>query len=471
MEILHVSAECYPVAKVGGLGDVAGAMPKYQQRRGHNVKLVMPMYETKFLNEHEWMVDYKGNTNLGDYFFNYTVIKEKNNTLGFTLYLVDINGLLNRPRVYGYDDDPQRFIAFQICVANWLRQWQQKPNVVHCHDYHTALLPFIFQYCYDYKSLANIPTVLTVHNAQYQGWLGWDKSTWIPRYDLWKAGELDWKNTINPLASGIKNAWAVTAVSPSYMNELRYNSNGLENLFEYEKGKCLGILNGIDTELWNPETDELIEHHYNEASAAKGKQANKETICNTFGLDKNKPLFIFIGRLVGDKAADVLPDAIKTILYEIKKQANFIVLGNGNPDIEYYLDKVKWMYPNNYIFYKGYNEKLSHQLYAAADFLLMPSRVEPCGLNQMYALRYGTMPLVRRTGGLQDTVTDIGDDGFGICFNHANIEDIKQSCYRAIEIYHSKKTMQHYRKKMMQIDNSWDNTVAKYLDLYKHLIF
>jgi starch synthase len=300
--------------------------------------------------------------------------------------------------------------------------------------------------------------------------MSWDKSVWIPRYDLWKAGLLEWGKTINPLAAGVKNAWAVTAVSPSYMRELRYNSNGLEKLFEYEKGKCTGILNGIDTELWNPETDALIEHHYNIANVAEGKQANKNDICEAFGLDKNKPLFIFIGRLVGDKAADVLPDAIKTILYEIKKQANFIVLGNGNPDIEYYLEKVKWMYPDNYIFYKGYNEKLSHQLYAAADFLLMPSRIEPCGLNQMYALRYGAMPLVRRTGGLQDTVIDIGDNGYGICFNRANIEDIKQACYRAIEIFRSKKMLQTYRAKMMQLDNSWDNTVAKYLDLYQRLI-
>ncbi|ANI88971.1 glycogen synthase [Arachidicoccus ginsenosidimutans] len=470
MEILHVTAECYPVAKAGGLGDVAGALPKYEQHHGHNVKLIMPYYSTKFVHESEWETDYTGRTNLGDYFFSYKILKEKTNKLGFTLYLVEIHGLLDRPKIYGYDDDAQRFIAFQICVANWLRQWHHKPGIVHCHDYHAGLLPFIFKYCYDYNSLSDIPTILTIHNAEYQGWLDWNKSVWLPRYDLWKTGLLEWNNVINPLASGIKNAWAVTTVSPSYMRELRHNSNGLEDLFEYEKGKCTGILNGIDTELWNPKTDTYIEANYDIAGAAKGKQANKEVLCNEFGLNIEKPLFIFIGRLVGEKAADVLPDAVKTILWETQQAANFLVLGSGDPFVEDRLEEIKYIYPESYNFYKGYNERLSHQMYAGADFLLMPSRVEPCGLNQMYSLRYGTMPLVRRTGGLIDTVIDIGDAGYGICFNHANIEDIKHAVNRAIGIYQSKKMLYAYRKKMMQIDNSWDNTVEKYIDLYQQFI-
>lgn len=470
MEILHVTAECYPVAKVGGLGDVAGALPKYQQRHGHSVKLVMPMYKTKFVAGSQWEEDHTGSANIGDYFFNYTILKEKTNKLGFTLYVVDIAGLLDRPNVYGYNDDPQRFIAFQICVANWLRQWNHQPSVVHCHDYHTGLLPFIFKYCYDYNLLQHIPTILTIHNAEYQGWLGWDRSVWIPRYDTWKTGLLDWKGVINPLVAGIKNAWAVTTVSPSYMEELKYNSNGLEDLFEYETGKCIGILNGIDTELWNPDTDTYLEHHFNTSTVTNGKQKNKELLCNTFGLDENKPLFIFIGRLVGEKAADVLPDAIRTVLWETKNEVNFLILGSGDPAIEYRLEEIKYSHPKNYNFYKGYNEALSHQMYAGADFLLMPSRVEPCGLNQMYALHYGTMPLVRRTGGLKDTVTDIGDDGYGICFSHANILDLKDACLRAMDVYHQKKKLLSYREKMMSLDNSWDNTVAQYIQLYKRFV-
>ena len=173
MEILHVSAECYPVAKAGGLGDVVGALPKYQTADGHIAKVVMPMYRTKFLFSNEFEVVHKGYTNLGDWWFIYTVIKEKKNTLGFDLYLVDINGLLDRDKIYGYDDDPERFIAFQITVVDWLANWKHHPDVVHVHD-HSPLSSFMLKHCYRYQHLREIPTVLTIHNNR--GWLIGEKS-------------------------------------------------------------------------------------------------------------------------------------------------------------------------------------------------------------------------------------------------------------------------------------------------------
>ena len=242
MEIIHVSAECYPVAKVGGLGDVVGALPKYQAKEGHIAKVVMPMYRTKFLYENEWEVVHQSSQYLGPHWFNYNVIKEKTNKLGFDLYLIDINGLLDRERVYGYDDDIERFTSFQIAFCDWINQWQHKPDVVHTHDHHTALIPFMLQHCYAFKNLSDIPTVFTIHNAQYQGWMGWDKSHYLPAWDTWKGGLLEWNNTINPLAAAVKSAWKVTTVSPSYLGELTYMANGLESLFEYEKGKTIGIL-------------------------------------------------------------------------------------------------------------------------------------------------------------------------------------------------------------------------------------
>ena len=180
MEIIHVSAECYPVAKAGGLGDVVGALPKYQTNMGHNAKVVMPMYRTKFLYQNEWSVDFKGRSNLGDWWFDFTIIKEKHNKLGFDLYLVDIHGLLDREKIYGYDDDASRFTAFQIAVVNWISKWQHKPDVIHCHDHHTGLIPFMMKHCWDYNYLADIPTVFTIHNGQYQGWMTWDKSVHSP---------------------------------------------------------------------------------------------------------------------------------------------------------------------------------------------------------------------------------------------------------------------------------------------------
>lgn len=471
MEIIHVSAECYPVAKAGGLGDVVGALPKYQTLMGHSAKVVMPMYRTKFLYQNEWIVDFKGRSNLGDWWFDYTIIKEKHSKLGFDLYLVDINGLLDRDKIYGYDDDSSRFTAFQIATVNWISNWQHKPDVIHCHDYHAGLIPFMMKHCWDYNSLAGIPSVFTIHNAQYQGWMGWDKSFLIPRWDSWKRGMLEWAGSINPLASAVKCAWKVTTVSWSYLDELKYNSNGLEALFEYEQGKCSGILNGIDADVWDPATDTYIEDHYSVEDVDEGKMANKKLLCEQFNLDPEKPLFIFIGRLVGEKAADVLPDAILSSLYSFSDKVNFLILGSGEPHVEWQLSQLTNSFPGKYNAVIGYNEKLSHLMYSGADFLLMPSRVEPCGLNQMYAMQYGTVPVVRNTGGLRDTVIDMGDNqGWGIRFNHASVGDITHSIWRGIELYYNDpEHLTSMRQHMMQIDNSWENSVQQYLNLYASL--
>jgi len=471
MEIIHISAECYPVAKAGGLGDVAGALPKYQNKLGHVAKVVMPMYRTKFLYNNDWELVHEGSQYLGPKPFHYSVIREKTNKLGFDLYLIDINGLLDREKIYGYDDDTERFTSFQIAVCDWLSKWQHLPDVIHVHDHQAGLIPFMIKYCYAFRHLGQIPTVLTIHNGQYQGWMGWDKNHYIPAYDSWKWGMLDWKNNINPLASAVRCAWKVNTVSKSYMEELRYAANGLEDLFEYEKGKCTGILNGIDNEIWDPATDEFIAKNYSVETVEKGKQKNKKELCKQFNLDEEKPLFTFIGRLVGEKAADILPDAISSSVYQHHGNCNFLILGSGDPAVEGQLESVKHQL-NGYIStYIGYSESLSHLIYAGADFLLMPSRVEPCGLNQMYALRYGTVPIVRSTGGLKDTVVDIGDpQGFGIRFNEASVWDVTYSAGRAIDLYYNRKEQfQQVREFMMKIDHSWESTAGEYIELYRSL--
>ncbi|MBD0295065.1 MAG: glycogen synthase [Flavisolibacter sp.] len=471
MEIIHVSAECYPVAKAGGLGDVVGALPKYLSDMGHTSKVVMPMYRTKFLYAHEWDLVHEGGQYLGPQWFKYAVIKEKTNKLGFDLFLIDINGLLDREKVYGYDDDTERFLAFQIAVADWISLWQHKPDIIHCHDHQAGLVPFMIRYCYAFNKLADIPSVFTIHNAQYQGQFGWDRSHLIPHYDDWKAGLLEWNNSINPLASAIKCSWKVTTVSPSYLDELKHSANGLENLMQYETGKCVGILNGIDTDVWDPKTDPMIAKNYDEHGVKDGKRKNKKELCSQFGLDPDKPLFVFIGRLVGEKAADVLPDAIRSSVYLHHGNANFLILGSGEPDVENRLMAVQHQLHGFINAYIGYNEVLSHQMYAGADFLLMPSRVEPCGLNQMYALRYGTVPIVRSTGGLKDTVKDFGDwQGYGIRFDHANVEDITYAIGRAIDLHFNKKDLYNWmRSYMMGIDNSWNASAKAYVRLYESL--
>ena len=471
MEIIHVSAECYPVAKAGGLGDVVGALPKYQNELGQTAKVIMPMYRTKFLYQNEWELVHEGGQYIGEQWFKYAVIKEKTNKLGFDIYLVDINGLLDREKVYGYDDDTRRFIAFQIAVCDWLNKWQHKPDVIHCHDHHTGLIPFMVQFCYGFQSLRTVPTVFTIHNAEYQGWLGWDQQHLLPPYDTWKSGLLDWNNTINPLASAIKCAWRVTTVSPSYMEELKFAANGLEDLLAMEWRKSTGILNGIDSDVWNPTKDNFIPKNYDDHLVKEGKRKNKKELCGYFGLDPNKPLITFIGRLVGEKAADILPDAIRNSIYQYGGAANFLVLGSGDAHVENRLDALQHQLNGYVSSYIGYNESLSHLMYAGADFLLMPSRVEPCGLNQMYALRYGTVPMVRSTGGLKDTVKDFGDwQGYGIRFNNASVADITHSVGRAIDLYNNKRDLYNWmRSYMMGIDHSWDTSAKEYIMLYESL--
>lgn len=472
MEIIHVSAECYPVAKAGGLGDVVGALPKYQNRIGHNAKVVMPMYRTKFLYDNTWELVHEGGTYLGNSWFRYAVIKEKTNKLDFDLYLIDINGLLDREKVYGYDDDTERFVSFQIACLDWMNSWMHQPDVVHCHDHHTGLIPFMMKYCIGFRDkLAGIPTVFTIHNGQYQGWMDWDKSSYIPWFDDWKKGMLDWAGAINPLASAVKCADRVTTVSPSYMEELMFDANGLEKLFEYERGKCFGILNGIDNDIWDPETDPMLLSNFGIDNVTEGKQTNKEEVCKEFNLDPQWPLFIFIGRLVGEKAAEILPDVIGQSVDHHEGRINFIVLGSGHKQIESELLRLETVIRSNFKCYIGYNETLAHRLYAAADFLLMPSLVEPCGLNQMYALRYGTVPMVRNTGGLRDTVIDIANiegKGYGLIFNFATVWDVNSSIARAMGWYFDQPgILESARKKMMGIDNSWENSAKHYITIYQ----
>lgn len=470
MEIIHISAECYPVAKVGGLADVVGALPKYQQQAGHIAKVVMPCYKTPFLMTNEFELVHEDGVWIGNTWRHYSVIKEKTNKLGFDLYLLDIPGLLDQESVYGYWNDEERFTCFQIAVLNWLNRWQDLSDVVHCHDHHTALIPFMMTQCFQYQRMRSIPTVFTIHNAQYQGWMGWDKNYWLPAYDPWKSGMLDWDNDINPMAAAVRCAWRVTTVSPGYLEEIKHNANGLEELFQYEAGKCVGILNGVDTVVWDPQTDKAITATYGRRNVRSGKKANKETLCDRFGLDPKKPLISFIGRLVNDKGADMLPDIIAQSRKDTGNACNFLVLGSGDPHIEWRLKQTLDHHSECYSLFLGYDEALSHLIYAGSDFLLMPSRVEPCGLNQLYSLRYGTVPIVTRVGGLQDTVVDFGDEnGYGICFLWVQTWDIVAAIKRAVDLYQQPGKLHVIRQRMMKLDFSWQHAAEMYLNLYDEL--
>ncbi len=471
MEIFHLSAECYPVAKVGGLADVVGALPKYQNQLGHLAKVVVPGYDNPFTADNAFERVHHGQLRMGQFVFAYDIMREKTGKLGFELYLIAIPGLFDRPNVYSYEDDTERFLAFQIAFLNWLVETRQSPDVIHCHDHHTGLIPFMVSHCHNYRPLHGIPTVLTIHNGQYQGWFGFDKIHYLPEFERSRIGLLEWNGIINPLASAIKCAWKITTVSPSYLDEISESANGLEALLKYERPKSVGILNGIDSQVWNPKTDPMVEHHYDPNTFKSGKAKNKKFLCQQFNLDPSRPLFTFIGRLVGEKGADLLSQMCSVALNHNPGEINILILGSGDPSVEAALQGLQHFYEGYYSAYIGYNEKLAHLVYAAADFLLMPSRVEPCGLNQMYALRYGTIPIVRRTGGLKDTVLDIGDGGFGICHDQTSVHDVNHSVTRAIDLFNDKKQFDQVRKTAMNIDHSWERAAQQYLKLYESVTY
>ncbi len=468
MKVFHLSAECYPVAKVGGLGDVVGALPKYLVQKGIDAKVILPFYDKKFTQTHTFETIYNGQSNLGNRDFNFEVLKEASNVLGFELYLIKIPGLIDRPDVYSYPDEIEQFIAYQISVLEWVIAQQIKVDVFHCHDHHSGLVPFLINFSSRFDSLRNTPTVLTIHNAQYQGWFGWDKFYYLPQVDVSKTGLLDWAGCINSLATAVKCCTIYTTVSPGYLEELKINSNNLEHLFEMEDYKGLGIINGIDTDVWDPKTDMMIPHKYNLTSLKKGKAANKVDLCAQFGLDGSKPLITFIGRLVIEKGADILPYVLASCLETFKGQVSFLVLGSGEKYIEEALAAIPKS--ENYNVFIGYDEQLSHRIYAAADFILMPSRVEPCGLNQLYALKYGTIPIVRSTGGLKDTVIDFEDEnGYGIRFNNTTANDVTEAIERAITIYKDTKKITALRKIAMGLNFSWAQSASQYIQLYNRL--
>src|ERR1700759_1481691 len=234
MRVFHLSAECYPVAKVGGLADVVGALPKYQNQAGLHASVVMPFYNRKFVKENEFAVVFQGSTLLGTRRLYFEILKEKTDKLGFELFLVKIPGLLDREEIYSYPDETEQFIAYQLAFLDWISYSQQKPDIIHCHDHHSGLVPFLLKYSALYAHLADIPTVLTIHNGQYHGSFNWSKFSLLPEIDMSKAALLDWGGSINPLAAAVKCCWRFTTVSPSYLGELTQQSNGLEYLFHLE---------------------------------------------------------------------------------------------------------------------------------------------------------------------------------------------------------------------------------------------
>lgn len=475
MKVLHISMECYPAAKYGGLGDVVGALPIYLNRAGVSTAVIMPRFGTKWLNQQAYRQVYSDHVRLGNEFVWFAIEEVMNEKLGFPLYVANIPGKFDRPGVYGdpgggwYGDEVERYLCFQQAVLKWVVSMHWKPEILHCHDHHTGLIPFMVKYCPEYQTLRNIPTVFTIHNGEYHGSFSWRNLNLMPMFVAGARGLLDWGDTICPLAAALKCSWRFTTVSPGYLEELRYSANGMEPLINTELGKAWGIINGIDTELWDPATDPLIQHPLKDGDVNGFKEKNKAKVLDRFRIIPSLPIVTFIGRLVKEKGGDLIPETIRRVVGSGVK-AGFVVLGTGEPDIMEAFGNMRNELSGYCDVALEYNEALAHQLYAGSDFLFMPSRVEPCGLNQMYACRYGAIPIVRSVGGLKDTISDIGEQGGrGIRFNNFSVDDAAMAIFRATKIYANKDVLTSLRERITQVDFSWDRSAKTYIRLYHEL--
>ena len=477
MKILQISTECYPAAKAGGMGDVVGALPKYLTKLGTTTGVVIPKYQTKWILAQSFSPVYKGAVRLHDEYITFTVEElQDNEALGFPLFVVSIPGKFDRSGIYldsngyGYADEVERNLCFQQAVLQWIINSTERPEILHCHDNHTGLIPFMIKHCPEFQSLSKTPTVFTIHNGAYHGAFSWSKVHLMPFFFPEARGLLDWSQSINPLATGVKCAWRVTTVSPTYLEELKTSSNGMEPLMYHEQHKSLGVLNGIDSEVWDPKTDKFIAKTL-KSSISAYKKANKQAILDRFNLDPSLPIITFIGRLAREKGADIIPSLVQRVLAKGLDVA-ILVLGTGDPELHAAIKDLMRQFPGKFDAALEYNEGLAHQLYSGSDFLLMPSRVEPCGLNQMYAMRYGTIPIVRAVGGLSDTVIDIMDQeepGRGIRFNNFDLEDSSMAITRAVELFKDKTKFDQTVEHVMTLDFSWERSAKEYKEIYDQM--
>jgi starch synthase len=469
MSVLHVTAECYPAAKVGGLADVVGAVPKYMT----GADVVMPKYSTSWFSNQTTEIVFEKTFWFPGQTIEFSIQKITSVDLGFTLFVVDIPGKFDRDGIYGgvdgfYTDDDERWLCFQRSVLIWLSNASLPYTVLHVHDHHTGLIPFMIKYSYDYSNLKHLKTVLTIHNLAYQGAFGWDRQYLLAAFDNWKSGLLDWDHHINPLASAIRCADWVTTVSPSYLEELKENSGGLEWLFNSEEEKCSGILNGIDTTVWNRQKDKYLAKRQT-STLTKFKLDNKIELCKELNIKPSNCIISFIGRMVEQKGADVLAYAAHQLLQK-RTDINIVILGTGDPYLEDQFNILKEKYPGVTGITLAYDERLAHQIYAGSDFLIMPSRHEPCGLNQLYSMCYGTIPIVHNTGGLIDSVKDHKlKNGTGIKLNHLSVQSVVDGIKEAADIYKNTKLFNQLRENCISEDFSWKASSKKYQNIYESI--
>lgn len=477
LRIAFVAAEVAPLAKTGGLADVAGALPRHLHRLGHDVRVFMPLYSTigsAALSTARLQGAQDIGLQLGPHRYRFSILESRLPDSQVPLYLVHCPAAYDRASIYTEGSDEHlRFLVLQRGTLDACQRLAFAPDILHCNDWHTGLMPMLLKSLYAWDRLfAPTRTVLTIHNVGYQGIFGAETA-----HDIGgEVGALLSPQTraggaLNWLREGIRHAGRVSTVSPTYAQEIctPLGGHGLDAELRARPEGISGILNGVDYSDWNPATDRYLQHHYT-AEDLSGKAATKRALLDWLNLpqDPAVPMLGIVSRLTVQKGFDLLFDVMPEILST--RELCLIALGSGEARYEEFFTGLQQRFPDRVVFHRGYHDELAHLIEAASDMFLMPSMYEPCGLNQMYSLKYGTVPIVRRTGGLADSVRmwdPATRQGTGIVFDHFDASAVRWALHTALNLYKDRNAWRQIMRNGMAQDFSWERQVQEYLRLYR----
>ncbi len=482
MRICLATSEVHPFSKTGGLADVSGALGRYLAQAGEDVRLFTPLYASLDTSRHKVVpVDFLQGIplDLGGARFRFSASTARMPGSDLWVYFIHCPALYDRGGVYTNDPDEHlRFLLLSRAVFECCQRMGWAPQILHCNDWQTALVPFYRRSTYAWDGMfRESRSVLTIHNIGYQGIFGGAIAGNVaaPEHHYLLHQDDLRRDNINFLKTGLLYADAITTVSPTYAAEIQTSEfgAGLEGVLRERSHRLTGILNGVDYEEWSPDKDAHIAQRYDAANVAAGKAANKQHLLETLNLPyrENVPLAGVISRLVTQKGFELMFEPLPRILE--RRPLQLVILGSGEKRYEDFFRWLQDRFPEQVCFHRGYHNPLAHLIEAASDIFLMPSRYEPCGLNQMYSLRYGTIPVVRRTGGLADSVDPFNPEtggGNGFVFEHFTSEGLRWALDLALDTYADTTQWSRLVANAMQGDFSWERQVGKYLDLYRSLM-